>query len=294
MRILVIGSTGQLARALAALGPGAGHDVIRAGRPQIDLEHPTGLSDLFASTRADVVINAAAYTAVDAAEDDTARAEAVNAAGPAALARTAQTLGLPFLHVSTDYVFDGRKGELYTEDDPVSPLNVYGRTKAAGEAAVLAAYPGALVVRTSWIYAPEGKNFVRTMLGLADRHERLRVVDDQTGRPTEAGALAQGLLSLAGQLRSGAPGGRLHVANSGSASWRDFAEAALRGAGKSNPVDGINTEEAMRTLGLRARRPADTRLDLTRSERDYGVRLPDWRESLERCLAAMGAGGRGG
>ncbi|MEE2567665.1 dTDP-4-dehydrorhamnose reductase [Hyphobacterium marinum] len=294
MRILVIGSTGQLARALAALGPGAGHDIIRAGRPQIDLERPTGLADLFASARADAVINAAAYTAVDAAEDDVARAEAVNATAPASLARTAEALSLPFIHVSTDYVFDGTKGALYTEDDPVSPLNMYGRTKAAGEAGVLAAHTGALVVRTSWVYAPEGKNFVRTMLGLAEKHPRLRVVDDQIGRPTEASALAQSLMSLAESLRSGAPGGRLHVANAGSASWRDFAEAALRGAGKDNPVDGINTEEAMRTLGLRAPRPADTRLDLTRADQDYGVRLPDWRESLERCLAAMGAGGRGG
>lgn len=292
MRILVIGSTGQLARAMARAGGAAGHDIVRAGRPQIDLENPTGLSDLLAGTRPDAIINAAAYTAVDRAEDEPDRAAAINTQGAAALARSAAALGLPFIHVSTDYVFDGTKGAPYDEADAVAPLNVYGRTKAAGEAAVLAAHPDALVVRTSWIYAPEGTNFVRTVLALAERHERLSVVSDQIGRPTEAGALAEGLLALAPRLQSGAPGGLLHVANAGEASWRDFAEAVLRGTGHANPVDGIDSAAAMLMFNQRAVRPADTRLSLVRAERDYGVRLPDWRESLERCLAAMGAGGR--
>lgn len=292
MRILVIGSTGQLARALASTGAAAGHDIVRAGRPQIDLENPTGLADLLAGARPDAVINAAAYTAVDRAEDEPKLAAAINSHGAAALARSAAALGLPFIHVSTDYVFDGTKGAPYDEDDAVAPLNVYGRSKAEGETGVLAAHPGALVVRTSWIYAPEGENFVRSVLALAEQHDRLSVVSDQTGRPTEASALAEGLLALAPRLRSGAPGGLLHVANAGEASWRDFAEAVLRGAGLANPVDGLDSASAMKAFNQRALRPADTRLALTRAERDYGVRLPDWQESLERCLAAMGAGGR--
>lgn len=289
MRILVIGSTGQVARALAESNGPSGHEVIRVGRPQIDLESPTGLADLFAGIAPDAVINAAAYTAVDKAEDEAGRAEAINHTGAVALARTAQALGLPFIQISTDYVFDGLKGSTYTESDPVCPVNVYGRTKAAGEAGVLAVHPGALVVRTSWIYAAEGHNFVRTMLRLAGEKDRLGVVHDQIGRPTEAGALAAGLLALASALRSGAEGGVLHVANDGEASWRDFAEAAIRGAGLDTPVDAITTAQ----FPTRAPRPADTRLDLTRAAQVYGVRLPDWRESLDRCLATMSAGGRG-
>ena len=289
MRILVIGSTGQVARALAADEGRSEHEIIRVGRPQIDLEHPTGLSDILAGIAPDAVINAAAYTAVDKAEDEADRAEAVNHAGAVALARSAHAFVLPFIQISTDYVFDGAKGAPYVESDTVSPVNVYGRTKAAGEAGVLAMHPGALVVRTSWIYAAEGHNFVRTMLRLAVEKERLGVVHDQIGRPTEAGALAKGLLTLAAALKSGAGGGVLHVANDGEASWRDFAEAAIRGAGLSTPVDAITTA----AFPTRAPRPADTRLDLTRAAEVYGVRLPDWRESLDRCLAAMAAGGRG-
>jgi len=289
MRLLVIGSTGQVARALAARGALAGHEVICVGRPQIDLEHPTGLADLFASVSPDAVINAAAYTAVDKAEDDVARADAINNTGAVALARSATALNLPFIQVSTDYVFDGLKGAPYLETDTISPVNVYGRTKALGEAGVLAAHPKALIVRTSWIYAAEGTNFVRTMLRLAQTRDHLNVVSDQIGRPTEASALANALLNLSQSLRSGAEGGLLHVANDGEASWRDFAEAAIRGAGLKTHVEGIPTSDYPTT----APRPRDTRLDLTKAQRVYDVRLPDWRDSLERCLAAMGAGGRG-
>lgn len=289
MRLLVIGSTGQVARALSVRGAQAGHDVIGVGRPQIDLEHPTGLGDMFASVSPDVVINAAAYTAVDKAENDAARADAINNTGAVALARSAEAMGLPFIQISTDYVFDGLKGAPYLEADTVSPVNVYGRSKALGETGVLAAHPNALVVRTSWIYAAEGTNFVRTMLRLAADRDHLNVVNDQIGRPTEAEALADALLNLSQSLRSGADGGLLHVANDGEASWRDFAEAAIHGAGLKAHVEGIPTSD----YTTPAARPRDTRLDLTKAQRDYDVRLPDWRDSLERCLTAMGAGGRG-
>lgn len=288
MKILVIGLKGQLARALIERRDRPGIDMVTVGRPQIDLERPTGIADLVGGTRPDLIINAAAFTAVDRAEDEPDAAHAVNVTGPAAFARAAAASNIPFIHVSTDYVFDGKKGAFYTEADPVSPVNVYGKTKAAGEAAVLAAHPGALVARTSWVYAPEGTNFVRTMLRLGAERDRLKVVADQFGRPTEAGALADALLDLGQALRSGAPGGLLHVAAEGDTSWHGFAVAALRGAGLSTPVDEITTAD----FPTRAPRPADTRLYLSRARDEYSVVLPHWQESLERCLAAMGAGGR--
>ncbi|WP_421785300.1 dTDP-4-dehydrorhamnose reductase [Hyphobacterium sp.] len=286
MRILVIGASGQVARALAAQA--GAHEVIRAGRPQVDLSHPTGLADLIGQVAPDAIINAAAYTAVDKAETEIAAARALNETGPAALARAAAARRLPFVHISTDYVFNGLGGAPYSEADETAPLNVYGQTKADGEAAVLAAHPSALVVRTSWVYAPEGHNFVRSMLRLAAEKDALNVVEDQFGRPTEAHALADALIDLAGQLQAGAEGGLLHVANSGEASWRDLAEAAISGAGLTTPVTGIRTSD----WPTAARRPGDTRLDLTRAREVYGIALPDWRESLTRCLEMMGLGGR--
>ena len=294
MRLLVIGSTGQLARALAERGETSGFDVIRAGRPQIDLAQPEGLSDLIGQVAPDAIINAAAYTAVDQAEDEEDLARAINRDGPAALARAARARSLPFLHVSTDYVFSGRKsdgaGAPYAENAPTDPVNAYGRTKAEGEAAVLTANPSALVVRTSWVYAPWGTNFVQTMLRLSAERDSLNVVSDQTGRPTEANALASGLVELAQALRGGAPGGLLHLTNQGEASWHDLALAAIRGAGRDTAVEPIPTS----AWPTRAPRPGDTRLALEKAERDYGVSLPDWRESLAVCLERIGAGGRAG
>lgn len=286
MKILVIGSTGQVASALARQA--AGHDVIRVGRPQIDLTHPAGIADIIGQVSPDVIINAAAYTAVDRAEDDIGAARALNETGPAALARSAEARGVPFLHISTDYVFNGLGGAPYAETADTAPLNVYGQTKADGEKAVLAANPDALIVRTSWVYAPEGTNFVRTMLQLAADRDALNVVEDQIGRPTEAHALADALLELSEHLRGGAAGGLLHIASTGEASWKHLAEAAISGAGLSTRVTGIPTS----AYPTRARRPGDTRLDLSRARAEYGITLPDWRESLERCLEMMGVSGR--
>jgi dTDP-4-dehydrorhamnose reductase len=286
MKILVIGSTGQVASALAR--EAGTHEVVRIGRPQIDLAHPTGIADIIGQISPDAIINAAAYTAVDRAEDDIEAARALNETAPAALARAAEARGVRFLHLSTDYVFNGLGGAPYAETAATAPLNVYGQTKADGEKAVMAVNPDALIVRTSWVYAHEGTNFVRTMLQLAAGRDALNVVDDQTGRPTEAHALADALLELVEHLRGGAAGGLLHVSNSGEASWKDLAEAAISGAGLSTPVTGIPTS----AYPTRARRPGDTRLDLSRAQAVYGITLPDWRESLERCLEMMGVSGR--
>ncbi|PIW32017.1 MAG: dTDP-4-dehydrorhamnose reductase [Rhodobacterales bacterium CG15_BIG_FIL_POST_REV_8_21_14_020_59_13] len=288
MKILVIGSSGQVASALARQA--GAHEVIRMGRPQIDLVHPAGIADIMGQISPDVIINAAAHTAVDRAEDEIEAARALNETGPAALARSAEARGVPFIHISTDYVFNGLGGAPYAETADTAPLNVYGQTKADGEKAVLAVNPDALIVRTSWVYAPEGTNFVRTMLRLAAGGETMNVVDDQIGRPTEAHALADALLDLAEQMRGGADGGLLHVTNTGEASWKDLAEASISGAGLSTRVTGIPTS----AFPTRARRPGDTRLDLSRAQAVYGITLPDWRESLERCLEMMGVSGRRG
>jgi len=286
MKVLVIGSTGQVATALARQA--GSHEVIRLGRPQFDLANPTGIADVIGQVAPDLIINAAAYTAVDKAEDEIEAARALNEAGPAALARSADARGVPFIHISTDYVFNGLGGAPYAETDATAPLNVYGQTKADGEQAVLAVNPFALIVRTSWIYGPEGNNFVRTMLRLATEGDTLSVVDDQIGRPTEANALAEALLALGEHLRGGASGGLLHVANQSEASWKDLAQASISGAGLSTNVAGIPTS----AYPTRARRPGDTRLDLGRARADYGITLPEWQVSLERCLEMMGVSGR--
>ncbi|GJL97070.1 MAG: NAD(P)-dependent oxidoreductase [Hyphobacterium sp.] len=286
MKILVIGSTGQVARAL--LRQAGAHDVIAVGRPQIDLANPTGLADIVGQVAPDAIINAAAYTAVDQAEDEFDAARALNETGPAALARVAEARRLPFLHISTDYVFNGLGGAPYAETADTAPLNVYGQTKADGEKAVMNINPAALIVRTSWVYASEGNNFVRTMLRLGADRDQLNVVEDQIGRPTEAHSLADALLSLAEQMRGGASGGLLHVANSGEASWRDLAEAATSGAGMTTQINGIPTS----AYPTRARRPGDTRLDLSKARNEYGIVLPDWQASLQTFLEMMGVSGR--
>ena len=190
--ILVTGGSGQLATALAEAAPAHGLAVHRVGRPVLDFDRPGSATGLFAGGAPSLVVNAAAYTAVDAAEDDEDAAFRANRDGPAELARLCETAGIPLIHVSTDYVFDGLKGAPYVETDATSPQGVYGASKLAGEGAVLAACSRAIVLRTSWVYSPVGRNFVRTMLAAGQRNDRLRVVADQTGCPTSAPDLARG------------------------------------------------------------------------------------------------------
>ncbi len=197
MTILLTGGTGQLATALAEAGGGL---VRRVGRPEFDFDHPETVEAAFRAAAPSLVVNAAAYTAVDAAETDTEAAYRANRDGPALLARLCAEAGVPLIHVSTDYVFDGLKGAPYVEDDPTSPTGVYGASKLAGEQAVLESGARAIVLRTSWVYAATGKNFVRTMLGAAQRMPRLRVVADQKGCPTNAADLAAAILTIAARL----------------------------------------------------------------------------------------------
>jgi dTDP-4-dehydrorhamnose reductase len=295
MTILVTGGSGQLALAFDAAAAASGRSVTRVGRPGFDFDRPASIDDAFAAAAPSLVVNAAAYTAVDAAEDDADSAYRANRDGPAALARLCAGAGIPLIHVSTDYVFDGTKGTPYVETDPTAPTGVYGASKLAGEQAVLAACPRAIVLRTSWVYSPTGKNFVRTMLGAARKTDRLRVVADQTGCPTTAADLADAILAIAARL--GSEGwhdryaGVFHAAGTGFTTWHGLAIAALEEAtrhGRPMPtVEPIATAD----WPTRARRPADSRLDCGKLGAVFGVALPPWRGSLARTVDAIIAAG---
>ncbi|HET6239328.1 MAG TPA: dTDP-4-dehydrorhamnose reductase [Acetobacteraceae bacterium] len=288
--ILVTGGTGQLASSLKA----AGGDAIRvAGRPALDFDRPESIVASFREVAPTLVVNAAAYTAVDAAEDDAEAAYRANRDGPGALARLCAAAGVPLIHISTDYVFDGAKGAPYVETDPTAPTGVYGASKLAGEHEVLAAWARTVVLRTSWVYAPTGKNFVRTMLRVGADRDRLRVVADQRGCPTTAADLADAILAISARLREGwrdEYAGVFHAAGSGETTWHGLAVATFEEAARFGAhvpvVEAITAAE----YPTKAKRPADSRLDCGKLASVFGVRLPDWRASLARTIDAVFAG----
>lgn len=283
MTLLVTGGSGQVAAALDTAAAARGMPVVRVGRPAFDLARPETIAAVMERVRPDAVVNAAAYTAVDAAETDAAAAYAANRDGPAVLAALCAARGVPLVHVSTDYVFDGAKGTPYAEDDATNPQGVYGASKLAGEQAVCAAYPDAVFVRTSWVYAPTGRNFLRTMLGAAERTRHLRVVADQRGCPTLADDLAAGLLTLLPVAR----GVTLHLAGSGDTTWHGFAEAIFRSAARYGVEPPEVAAIATADWPTPARRPADSRLDCSLAAARYGVRLPAWQGALDRAVDAV-------
>lgn len=281
--ILVTGGTGQLASALAERAP-----VIRVGRPEFDFDRPETVAAAVRAARPALVINAAAYTAVDRAESDHDAAYRANRDGPRILAECCAEAGVPLIHISTDYVFDGRKDAPYVESDPVAPQGVYGASKLAGEAAVLASGAHAIILRTAWVYAVTGKNFVRTMLAVGKTRERLTVVADQRGCPTVAGDLADAILGIAAVLdRTGwrpEYQGVFHAAGAGETTWHDlavatFADAARHGA-RVPEVVPIATAD----WPTPAQRPANSRLDCSRLHAIFGISLPHWRPSLTRTV----------
>ena len=290
MTILVTGGSGQLAQALAEA---AGARPVRVvGRPDFDFDRITGLPAVLAAAKPALVINAAAYTAVDRAESDAAAAWRANRDGPAVLAAYCAAAGIPLIHVSTDFVFDGSKGAPYTENDAPNPTSVYGASKLAGEQAVLAACPQAVVLRTSWVYAARGRNFVLTMLNLASTRDRLRVVADQRGCPTAAADLAEAILGIADAIaREGWQdrfGGIFHAAGGGETTWHGLASAAITRAGahgqkQPEAIEAITSAE----FPTPVKRPADSRLDCSRLEQVFGLRLPQWEAALDRTLARI-------
>ncbi len=284
--ILVTGGTGQLASALAV----ASGSVMRVGRPDFDFDRPDSIEAAFRAADPALVVNAAAYTAVDAAESDADAAYRANRDGPALLAGLCAAAGVPLIHISTDYVFDGSKGAPYVEEDAVSPTGVYGASKLAGERAVLSSGARAAILRTSWVHYHEGKNFVRTMLTVGKTRDRLTVVADQRGCPTSAADLADAVLAVAARMRDGWRddyAGVFHAAGGGDTTWFGVARAVFEDAAhqgwKVPTVDPIETAD----WPTPAKRPADSRLDCTRLADVFGVRLPHWREGLRRTTAAI-------
>jgi dTDP-4-dehydrorhamnose reductase len=288
MRIAVTGKQGQVVSSLAEVAPDLGVEVIPIGRPELDLLSPETVRPALINVRPDIVVNAAAYTAVDQAEKEPEVAMAVNARGSSAVADAAWTLGVPLIHLSTDYVFDGSKATPYVEEDAAAPANVYGATKFAGEQAVAAATPDHVIVRTAWIYSPYGKNFVRTMLALAEDRDEIRVVADQHGCPTYAHDIAVGIVAIARNLldrpRDEQLRGIFHMTCTRETNWAEFASAIfefLRLLGRRVPkIRPITTAE----YPTPARRPSNSRLDCTKLARLHGIRLPSWRTSLRACL----------
>ena len=274
MRLLVFGQTGQVARELQRLAPEARF----LGRAEADLSDPAACAAAIAGC--DAVINAAAWTAVDKAETEEAAATLVNGAAPGAMARACAAQGIPFAHVSTDYVFDGQGTRPFTPSDPVAPLNAYGRSKRAGEQAVMDSGARALVLRTSWVVSAHGANFVKTMLRLGRERESLKVVADQVGGPTPARAIAEALLTATRAMREGAPGGIHHFSGSPDTSWADFAREIMVQAGLPCRIEDIPTE----AYPTPARRPANSRLDCSAFTAAFGVARPDWRAHLTQII----------
>ena len=290
MRVLVAGAAGQLGRALAAACP-AGWELVAPPRAQFDVTDPAAAPRLLAETGAEVLVNAAAYTAVDRAETEPALAERVNAVAAGALARAAARAGARFVHVSTDFVFDGTASSPIPPEAEPRPLGVYGWTKLKGEAAVRAAHAEALIVRTAWVHAARGQNFVRTMLRLMAERDEVRVVADQVGTPTHAASLARAIFALLSARATGV----YHWTDAGVASWYDFAvaiseEAAALGLlDRPVPVRPIRTED----YPTPARRPAYAVLDKTRTWALVGP-AHHWRVELRACLGEIAAAGAAG
>lgn len=287
MTIMVTGGAGQLASSLAALAPGR---VTVVGRPGFDFDRPGSVAEMFGTLQPSLVVNAAAWTAVDAAEANPEAATRANRDGPAALAALCRRAGVSLIHVSTDYVFDGEKGAPYLETDAPNPTGVYGATKLAGEQAALAEWNQTAVLRTSWVYSTVGKNFVRTMLNAALKTSALRVVGDQKGCPTTADDLAAAILGVATQLQAAwRPefGGVFHAAGDGWTTWHGLAAAAFEEAARHGRAMPSVQPIATADWPTPARRPADSRLDCTKLDDVFGVRLPPWRPSLARTVDAL-------
>lgn len=291
MRIAVTGREGQVVRSLIERSGLTDVEILSLGRPQLDLAGPRdAIVKAIEQSDPDVIISAAAYTQVDKAESEPELAFAVNRDGPQAVAEAARSLGVPLVHVSTDYVFDGAKPDAYDEQDETGPTGVYGASKLAGEQAVLSIWDNSAVLRTAWVYSPFGNNFVKTMLRLASARDEVSVVADQRGNPTSALDIAEGLLRVAANLAGGhdpTQRGIFHMTAAGDASWADFAEAifatSAEAGGPSAAVKRITTAE----YPTQARRPANSRLNSDKLERVHGVRLPEWHSSLKDVVKRL-------
>ncbi|MEL6201171.1 MAG: dTDP-4-dehydrorhamnose reductase [Pseudomonadota bacterium] len=288
-KVLLIGRGGQVATELVRRKPDWCQLEV-AGRDTIDLINTDKIRPPIASSRADLIINAAAYTAVDKAEEDSETAHLVNAIAPGEIALGAADIGAPIIHISTDYVFNGEGKRPYSEGDATAPLGVYGRTKLAGEKAVASATDKHLIVRTAWVYSAHGHNFVKSMLRLGEKHDRLTIVSDQLGSPTSASDLADAIWTIAGRLSENPHEddfGIVNIAGDDIATWYDFARAVFaisEAYGGPRPeVVPILTED----YPTPARRPANSRLGLAKLENHFGINMQPWRTALEEVLKEL-------
>jgi dTDP-4-dehydrorhamnose reductase len=281
MRVVVTGAGGMLGRDVQRAARERGDEVVALARDELDITDAGAVDEAIAGARPDAVVNCAAWTNVDGAEEDETEATRVNGAGAGNVARAAAQAGALLVHVSSDYVFDGDGRAPYVESDPVAPLSAYGRSKLAGEREVVAAGDRHVIARSSWLFGTNGANFVATMLAIGSRDGTVRVVNDQIGCPTYTGHLAQGLLDLA----RGEATGVQHVAGAGATSWHGLAVEVFKQADMEVRVDPVTTAEMPRP----ARRPP---YSVLASAREDGVSLPDWREGLEAYLARRSAEAR--
>jgi len=287
-RILVTGRGGQLATGLADALPAQGFEATLVGQPEFEFDDPATVTAAFDAAAPEAVVNCAAWTAVDAAEDNEPAAFRANALGPAVVAAHCAARGIPLIQVSTDYVYDGRKGAPYVETDTPNPLGAYGRTKLAGEWAACAGNPQTLVLRTAWVFAPMGGNFVRTMLRLGAERSELRVVADQQGSPTAAPDLADAIAAILARIREQGwqdhYRGVFHATGAGFTNWHAFATAIFAAADRPPPVlHAITTAD----YPTKAARPADGRMDGSKLRETFGVQLPPWQAGLDRVMKVL-------
>ncbi|WP_434721746.1 dTDP-4-dehydrorhamnose reductase [Mesorhizobium sp. RIZ17] len=294
MRLAVTGREGQVAASLVETARGSnGLEVVAVGRPELDLARPDTVFAALEAARPDIVVSAAAYTAVDQAEDEKELAFAVNATGAGKVAEAAARLGVPVIHLSTDYVFDGTKDGAYVETDPTAPLGVYGASKLAGEEAVAAANPRHLILRTAWVYSPFGNNFVKTMLRLAASRDEISVVADQWGNPTSALDIAEAILHAAARLqadRNFAAFGVYHLAGGGETNWSGFARHILDTSRAFGGPHASVRDIATADYPTKARRPQNSRLSSAKFEGVFGWKAPGWRVSVESVVRRLGEG----
>lgn len=293
MKVFVTGCEGQLVRSMIEKGSAwPDIEVVAVGRPEADLEVPGSVARAIEAHRPDAVVNAAAYTAVDQAEDEPGRAFRINADAAGEAAAAARGVGALIIQLSTDYVFDGEGEGAYREDAPTAPLGVYGQSKLAGEEQVRSAQPDHLIVRTAWVYSPFGRNFVQSIIKAAAARDTLTVVDDQRGSPTSALNLAEAIFHVLGDWRRGSRTGlgeTYHVAGAGETSWCGLAQEIMHrceavGLPSANVVP-ITTAD----WPTRARRPLNSVLDSSKFARDFGIRLPEWRQSVAEVVARLAA-----
>jgi len=289
MRLAVTGKNGQVVSALQALASDE-LEIVALGRPALDLAQPETVLKALRDVKPDAVISAAAYTAVDKAEIEPDVAFAVNRDGARAVALAANDLGIPVIHLSTDYVFDGTKADAYVESDQTDPTSIYGRSKLEGEQAVSEVTGNHVILRTAWVYSEYGNNFVKTMLRLSENRDEINVVADQFGCPTSANDIAAAVVTIARKLvedSSSRLRGVFHLSGTGETNWANFAKQifvfAEQHGGKSMTVNDITTAQ----YPTPARRPANSRLDCSKLEEVYEIRLPDWQKSTRAVVSAL-------